>query len=189
MKKNATYNKLLNTAYYEFANNGPDFSLKSLAQKTALPRASFYYHFINKEDLITELLNYHITNAKKIQEELKEIDVLIPDLYAVLYRHIISVQFHQQLLYNCHIATFKTLYSEANKICVEILLPHIKNHFEFQQSDEEVFRFYNTLTDAWYSRQDFSNTSVEEMTKLAEEITGNVLALHNVNKAVKPTLR
>lgn len=184
MKKNETYKKWLCAAYLEFAENGPDFSLKALAQTIALPRASFYYHFLNKEELISELLNYHISIAQKIQEELKEIHVLIPDLYKVLYKYIKSVQFHQQLLHNYHITTYKTLYNEANKACVEILLPHIKTHFGFQQSDEEVFHFYNTLTDAWYTRLDFSNTSVENMIKLAGEITGSILALHKNHKSL-----
>jgi hypothetical protein len=74
------------------------------------------------------------------------------------------------------------LYYEANKACVEILLPHIKTHFDFQQSDKEVFHFYNTLTDAWYSRLDFSNTNAEKMANLAEEITGSILALQKNNK-------
>lgn len=188
MKKNETYKKWLCEGYYEFAENGPDFSLKALAQKIALPRASFYYHFLNKDELISKLLDYHISIAKKIQEELKEINVLIPDLYSILYRHIISVQFHQKLLHNYHIITFKTLYYEANKVSVEILLPHIKAHFGFQKSDEEIFQFYNTLTDVWYTRLDFSNTSVEKMANLAEEITGNVLALSNNNKPIKHSI-
>lgn len=185
MKGNETYKKWLCAAYYEFAENGPDFSLKALAQKLALPRASFYYHFLNKEELISELLNYHISIAQKFQEELKEINVLIPDLYATLFRYKTTVQFHQKLLHNCHISAFKTLYFEANKVAIQMLLPHIKSHFGFQQSDGEVFHFYNTLTDAWYTRLDFSNINPEIMANLAEEIAGNVLTLHKINKPVK----
>lgn len=185
MKSHETHNKWLCAAYYEFAENGPEFSLKALAQKTGLPRATFYYHFLNKEELINELLEYHISIAQKFLKELNEINVLIPDLYMLLFRYLITVQFHQQLLRNCHIPSFKTLYYEANKASIEILLPHIKRHFGFNQPDKEVFRFYNTLTDAWYTRLNLSDTNVEEMADLAEEIAGNVLALIKNKNSIK----
>lgn len=187
MKPNEKYNKWLCAAYYEFAENGPDFSLKALAQKTGLPRATFYYHFLNKDELISELLEYHISIIEKYKLELEEIKKLIPDLYVLLYRYLTSVKFHQQLLFNCHIPTFKSLYYEANKVSIQILLPLIKAHFGFNQPDEEVFNFYNTLTDAWYTRLNLSDTNPEKMASLAEEIAGNVLALYNYYDTVKPS--
>lgn len=187
MKSNEKHKKWLCAAYYEFAENGPDFSLKALAHKTGLPRATFYYHFLNKDELISELLDYHVSIAKKIQQEMEDISNLIPDLYVLLFRYLTTLKFHQQLLHNCHIPTFKSLYYEANKLCIQILLPHIKTHLGFNQSDEEVFRFYSILTDAWYTRIDFKDTSPEKMVNLAEEITGNILALHEVNETVRLT--
>ena len=187
LKSNEKYKKWLCAAYHEFAENGSDFSLKALAQKTGLPRATFYYHFLNKDELISELLDYHVSISKKIQQELEDISNLIPGLYVLLFRYLTTVKFHQQLLHNCHIPTYKTLYYEANKVCIQILLPHIKTHFGFKQSNEEVFRFYNTLTDVWYTRLDFKDTSPEKMANLAEEITGNILALYEVNKTVRPS--
>ena len=187
MKSNEKHKKWLCAAYYEFAENGPDFSLKALAKKTKLPRATFYYHFLNKDELIGELLEYHISIIEKYKQELEDINKLIPDLYVLLFRYLTSVKFHQQLLFNCHIPPFKTLYYEANKVSIETLLPHIKAHFGFHQSDEQVFDFYNTLSDAWYTRLDLSDTNPEKMASLAEEIAGNVLALHKENKSLTPT--
>lgn len=185
MKSNATYKKWLCAAYHEFAKNGPDFSLKALAKETGLPRATFYYHFLNKDELINELLEYHTSIAQSFFKELEEINKLIPDLYSLLYRYLNTVKFHQQLLFNCHIEAFKNLYYEANKISINALIPHIKEHFNFQQPDEEVFRFYNILTDAWYTRLNLSDTSAKEMASLAEEIAGNVLTLFDEKNHVK----
>jgi AcrR family transcriptional regulator len=182
MKSNETHKKWLCAAYCEFAENGPDFSLKALGIKTGLPRTTFYYHFLNKDELISELLDYHVSISIKLQHELKNIDNFVPDLYVVLYRYLTTVKFHQQLLHNCHIPTYKTLYYEANKGCIQILLPHIKSHLGFNPTDEEVFRFYNILTDAWYTRLDLKDTSPEKMISLAEEITGNILALYKGNE-------
>ena len=71
-KNNKTYLKWIDTAYQEFAHNGPDFSLKSLSMKSSLPRSTFYYHFDNKEHLISELLNYHSNEIERFQTELKK---------------------------------------------------------------------------------------------------------------------
>jgi AcrR family transcriptional regulator len=177
MQTKKTYKKWLEAAYKEFAENGPDFSLKALATKTTLPRATLYYHFANKSELISELLKYHQKIFLKYLSELKQIKVLIPDLYTLLYRYKTGVRFHQQLLRNCHIKIYSDLYYESNNISIKKLLPHIKRYFGFIYTDEEIFQFYNTLTDAWYARLDFSDISVEKMISLAEEIMNNVLNL------------
>jgi hypothetical protein len=82
-------------------------------------------------------------------------------------------------LKNNNILKFDTLYKEINSESVQILIPHIIEYFNFKHSEEEIFRFYNTLTDSWYARLDFSNFSVESMILLAEEIMGNVLKVNN----------
>ena len=182
MKTNDTRKKWLYAAYEEFAKNGPDFSLKALSQKTSLPRATFYYHFLNKDELISELLEFHCEIVLQFKEELKQIKSLVPDLYVLMHKFPVSVQFQQQLLKNIQIEKLYSIYAKSNSECIQLLLPHIKTHFGFHQPDEEVFRFYNTLTDAWYTRLDFSNFKVEKMINLAEEIAGNVLALHYKTK-------
>lgn len=177
MKKKETYNKWINAAYQEFAEYGPEFSLKALSSKTALPRATFYYHFSNKEDLIAELLQNHRSIVEAFQGELAKIKNLIPDLYEILYPYKASLMFHRQLLKNSHIASYRELYHSGNNETIKNILPQIKAYFEFNYSDEEIFKFYNTLTDAWYAKLDFSNFSVKSMIALAEEIMDNILRL------------
>lgn len=184
--KKTTKQNWLDTGYRHFATEGPDkLSINKLSKDLGAARATFYYHFLNKDELIGKLLDYHISIIEKYKQELEDINNLFPDLYMLLYRYLSSLKFHQQLLFNCHIPIFKTLYYEANKVCIQMLLPHIKTHFGFHQPDDEVFDFYNTLTDAWYTRLDASNTNAEKMANLAEEIAENVLALHNKKGFVK----
>ena len=177
MKKNETHSKWIQAAYQEFAEFGPDFSLKSLSARADLPRATFYYHFLNKEELISELLACHRRINDEFQTELRNIKRLIPDLYEMLYPHQTSLKFHKQLQKNSHIPKYNDLYVASNKDSINTLLPNIKEYFGFEAADKEIFKFYNTLTDTWYSRLDFSNFSVATMSALAEEIMGDVLKL------------
>ncbi len=180
IKKNETYLKWIHAAYQEFAMKGPDISLKSLSNKSSLPRSTFYYHFDNKEHLKSELLSYHSNECEKFQTDLKlNVKTLIPDLYIVMFKYKTSVMFHQQLLRNCHIEMYSSPYYSINKDSIKILLPHIKVYFPTNHSDLDVINFYNTLTDAWYSQLNFTNLSVDSMITLAENIMENTLGLYN----------
>lgn len=179
IKKNKTYLKWINAAYQEFATNGPDISLKYLSDKMNLPRSTFYYHFDNKEDLMSELLSFHGNECEKFQTELKKnVKALIPDLYILMFKYKTSVMFHQQLLRNCHIEMYSKAYCCVNSSSIKIILPHIKSYFQTNHSDHEIMNFYNTLTDTWYSRITFTNLSVDSMIDLAENIMENTLGLY-----------
>jgi len=180
MTKTLTYTKWLEAAYLEFACCGPEFSLKALARKANLPRATLYYHFDNKEHLINKLLVYHRNQIEVYLEELRnEVKILIPDLYEVMCKYKEGILFHRQLLFHCHVKPFYDLYREANEVSLHILLPFIKATFETDKSDQEIIHFYHTLTDAWYIRLDINNLSVPNMIHLAEEILAHTLGLYS----------
>ncbi|NVJ84707.1 MAG: TetR/AcrR family transcriptional regulator [Algoriphagus sp.] len=170
--------KWIEAAYSEFSLSGPDFSLKALSEKSKLPRASLYYHFASKEELLEELLFLHQENINKYHSHIEEnVKSLIPDLYKAVYSHKEGILFHRQLLLHPEKDEFYTLYRSANEKSFAILLPHIKRLFDSSGSNEEFIQFYHTLTDAWYIRLDPNNFSVESMIALAMKIMENTLGL------------
>jgi AcrR family transcriptional regulator len=176
MIKKETYNKWLEAAYQEFSCCGPDFSLKALARKANLPRATLYYHFDDKEHLLSELLSYHQSQINLYFCDLRnEVKMLIPDLYKVMYKYKEGILFHRQLLKNCHEDIFCELYKSTNEESIKILLPLIKVHFVTIKSDQELIQFYHTLTDAWYIRLNPKKLSVQYMIDLAVEIMESTL--------------
>lgn len=176
--KSQIYHRWLQAAYNEFAHCGPDFSLKALAEKTNLPRATLYYHFIDKNHLVEELLDFHLQVANDFQSDLKlKVTKLIPDLYIIMYQYRINVMFHQQLLRNNHIELCAAIYKKINNSSIRILLPHIRDYFNTNLSDLEIIEFYNTLTDAWYARLNFKNVSTDSMCQLALDIMAHTLGL------------
>lgn len=176
-EKKETYNKWIKAAYEEFADDGPNFSLKALSSKETLPRTTFYYHFSDREDLIDELLQYHNSVIESFLKELCNMKILIPDLYELLYHYKISLKFHKQLFNNSHINDFNELYHSGKNEIVKCIVPHVKTYYKLNYSDKEIFNFYNTLTDAWYAKLDCTNLSVKSMIELAEEIMDNILRL------------
>ena len=74
---------------------------------------------------------------------------------------------------------YSTPYLSINNSSIKILLPQIKAYFPTNYSDLDIIKFYNTLTDAWYSQLNFTNLSVDSMINLAEIIMENTLGLYN----------
>lgn len=176
--KSKIYLQWLEAAYHEFATTGPEFSLKALANKTGLPRATLYYHFHDKDDLITTLLEWHEKNIDAYLQDLKnEVKNLIPDVYQLMFRYKEGILFHHQLLKHCSNADFCALYRRANDKSLQILLPLIKTQFASTSSDLDLIKFYHTLTDAWYTRLDTNNFTVESMIALAQSILENTMGL------------
>lgn len=170
--------KWIESAYSEFSAFGPDFSLKALAEKSKLPRASLYYHFDSKESLVEAVIFHHREMIEKYILELqKRVKTLIPDLYQVMFDHREGILFHRQLLLHQEKNGFHQIYKSANDRALSILLPQIKQLFGSVGTDEDFIQFYHTLTDAWYIRIDPNNFTVENLIAIALEIMENTLGL------------
>jgi AcrR family transcriptional regulator len=187
VKRRNTYDKWLEAGYQAFAQCGPDFSLKALAEKTQLPRATFYYHFDDKDHLLTALLKHHEYQISLYHDTLrKEVTTLIPDLYKIMYRYKTGILFHQQLFMHCEIEAYYSLYNETNETSIRILMPLIMAHFETDKPDAEIVQFYKILTDAWYIRLNAKQFTVESMINLAAVIMENTLGLCSIYATTEP---
>lgn len=179
-KRSEIYQKWIDAAYNEFSLVGPDFSLKALSLKTGLSRATFYYYFDNKDLLIDELLKVHQQESDKFYADLQlKFTKLIPDLYILMYSYKEGVRFQQQLLRNHHIEKYNDLYISSHNRCIHFLLPFIREYFGLNSTDKEIVRFYHALTDAWYSRINCNQLSVEYMTNLASELMESFASVLN----------
>ena len=173
------YQNWIEIAYKEFAEIGPNFSLKALSNKAKLPRATFYYHFESKEELISELLLHHKQCTAIYFKDLEtKVKNLIPDLYELLYAYKINLLFHHQLLKHKETDKFYEVYKDLNAQSYAILFPHLKLLFQPQGTDKDIVDFFNVLTDTWYTRLDIKNLSVDHMIELAVEILESTLGLY-----------
>jgi AcrR family transcriptional regulator len=183
MSKNTSiYQTWIDCAYKEFAEEGPNFSLKALANKANLPRATFYYHFEGKQDLISELLAYHHQCAEAYFEVLRtKVNALVPDVYNSLFEFKTCLLFHHQLFKHKDIDTYYEVYKDINATSYIILLPQLKRHFQ-TETEDQLINFFSILTDTWYARLNTKNINVDTMIELALDILENTMGLYTDKK-------
>jgi len=180
MKSSESYNKWLETGYHFFAEKGPvDMSIKALSEQCHLPRTNFYYYFDDKEDFIDKLIGLHFeTTAELFNQELRtRFHTYIPDLYVILFDFKLGLQFAKQLFKNRDLPKYNKAHKAGVKLSAELILPKFKTFFKLDLPDKTVLTLWATLVDAWYSRLNTDDLSVDSMIALCYEIMDSILPL------------
>lgn len=169
--------KWLNTAFQSFAECGPtQLSINSIAKEIGVPRTTFYHYFADKENLIEELLAMYMTYVDKFIDEGKTCcKQLIPDLYILLEKYALSLQFSRQLLLNRTEPHFNLVFQKGRQKTNKIIVPLFISYYNFNVPDNLAEELWNSLTESWYLRLDPKDVTVESMQKLTEEIMQTVL--------------
>jgi len=180
MKRPQSYKIWLETAYVSFAEKGPEnFSVKEVAKLSGLPRTNFYYHFESKDELLDKIIELHFQTTTEIFniELKKRLNIFIPDLYEVIYDFKLGMQFAKTLFKYRNIPKYNDAYVRGSELSADLILPKFKDYFHIDLSDEQAKQLWFTLTDAWYSKLDFNNYTVEYLCELCYEIMNTVLPL------------
>lgn len=178
-KESKSYKKWLKTAYFLFAELGPDgINIKALSEACGLPRPNFYYHFPDKEYLIDQLLKMHLELELTYEHELKEkLHTFLPDLYEILVDYKPVIKFHWQLFRNRHVLKYNHVYLTLNNTSGELILPKFKDYYKLEVSGSKLKSIWGTLIDSWYSRLDFDKFTVEELCAISEETMNAILEI------------
>lgn len=175
-----SYNVWLQTAHKLFAENGPEnFSVKEVSNRCGLPRTNFYYHFDNKNDLLDKTIELHIqTTIEIFNAELgKRLNTFIPDLYEILYEFKLGLQFAKTLFKHRDIPKYNTAYIKGVAISADLIVPKFKEYFSINLPDEQVKELWYMISDAWYSRLNFNNYTVEYLCNSCFEIVDTIKPL------------
>lgn len=180
MSKSASYEKWLETGYRLFAEDGPEnLTVKHLAEECQLPRTNFYYHFNDKGDFIDKIIEVHLSSTIELfnQELRTRFHTYIPDLYVILFDFKLGLQFAKQLFKNRDNLKYNRAYNAGVILPAEFILPKFKRFFKLDLPDKSVLILWTTLVDAWYSRLNFDNVTVDDMISLCYEIMDSILPL------------
>lgn len=180
MNSSNSYTIWLEAAYCFFAEEGPEnLSIKALAEVCGLPRTNFYYYFADKEELIDKIIELHFTSTTEIfnVELNKRFRLFIPDLYLVLYDFKLGLQFAKQLFKNREHSKFNEAHKKGVALSADFIVPKFKAFFKIDLPDEAVKSLYYTLTDAWYSRLNFEDFSVDSLCASCHEVMDSILPL------------
>ena len=172
-----TREKWLKKAYEHFAEYGPEaLRVQKIASELDVPRTTFYHHFYDLEDLVSQLLQRYLADVDYIiQIHRGQIKQLIPDLHIILAQHPWNLKFGRQLFLNrynpVHNMIFLTAREKVNKVTIPLFIDYY--HFNIPYSIAEDL--WNSLSESWYSRLDPNDLSADSMQKLTEEIMETVM--------------
>lgn len=166
--------------YEHFALFGPEnLSINKISKEIDSSRASFYHYFGDIEVFIEELLDMHWQMAQDFNNlGVESCKRFFPDLYKLVEKYPIPLQFTRQLFFNRHIPAFNYMF---NKMYVShfnsFILTLFSEQFGLCQSKEIIYDLWVIVGESWYSRLDTDNLSAVNMQQLAEEIMSSVQKL------------
>ena len=164
--------------YEHFALYGPEnLSINKISKEIGSSRASFYHQFGDNDIFIDELLEMHWQICQQfISVGKKEYKKLFPDLYLLLAKNPIPLQFNRQIFINrrkpVYNYVFAKTYSNSAKY---FILKLFSKQFNLNYNDEDIYDLWFTIGESWYSRLEPADLSAEKMQQLAQDILNSVL--------------
>lgn len=177
-EKNTVQYKWLETGYRHFAEHGPDsLSISKLSKELNSSRASFYHHFGDMDVFTDELLamHWHIV-LDFIEQGKAECKQLFPDLYNLLAKYTVPLQFSIQLFRHRNTPAYNFLFIKAYESPAKAFtLKLFAEEYSLNQPESEMLKLWLTVGETWYSRLDLNDLSAHTMQRHAEEIMDTVV--------------
>jgi AcrR family transcriptional regulator len=174
--------KLIRKAYEHFGLKGPiEISRQKISDELSMPRTIFYYYFVDKEDLIEQLLSEHKRIVEIYIEALKtQVKTFLPDLHELNIKFIPGFRFHQQLFFNRTNPHYNLAYIHSNKACNPTIIPLLMEYYNLHSPYSVVESLWETVLDSWYSRLNCDRMSVIYCSKLTKEIMDSVMGINHL---------
>ena len=166
--------------YEHFGLYGPDrLSIKLIAEEHDIARTSFNYYFLNKEEFCDELIekHYDLVNQYCDAGELY-CKKYVPDLHMLILTFPIGLKFMKQLFNHRHIVKYNEVFMKTNQMGdQQFALRLFIDYYKLPLAVKEAALLHGSLTDAWYSRLDINDLTLEKLISSTEEIMQTILAL------------
>ncbi len=183
-----TKQEWLDTGYKHFALDGPQhLSINHLSKELGAPRASFYNYFGDLPFFVTKLLEMHWEIAKKFTHEgALHCRNLFPDVYELMEKSPLALNFSRQLFINRADPTFNMLFIKTYKLSADAFLVNLfQNHLSVPLNQDDAYDLWVLVGEAWYSRIDPHNLTALHMQQVAKEVLQTVFKLFRSDFFVK----
>lgn len=173
-----TKEKWLQKAYEHFAEYGPEaLRIQKIASELDVPRTTFYHHFADMEDLVTQLLERYIIQVDKmIKNHKDEMKQLIPDLYELMSENPLNLKFGRQLFLNRSNPVYNMVFIKSREKTNRVLVPLFIEYYQLNIPLRLAEDVWNSMAESWYSRLQPDDLDAGTLQKLAEEIMESILA-------------
>ena len=172
----------LEEGYRQFAEHGPDnLSIKKISDTVGSSRASFYHHFGDIDVFTEELLAMHWNIVDDFNQKGKIICTqLFPDLYNLLAKYSLPLQFNIQLFHHRNNPAFNFLFIKTYESSAKtFLLRLFADRYSLHKPESEIYDLWLMVGEAWYSRINKDDLSAATLQKHAEEIMNAVVKFAN----------
>lgn len=176
----------LKKGYEHFASRGPkSLSINKIAKEIDQTRTSFYYYFNDINDFINELIEMHVNiHDIYIERGKKKCKKYRPDLHKLLSEFPLNLKFHKQLFNYRSNPLYDFIYMQCNnKGADAFVVDRFKEYYKLNADKSVIKLIHGSLQDAWFSRLDLNDITVESMVKLTDEIMESILLLLNKSKS------
>ena len=172
-----TKEKWLEKSFEHFAEYGPrQLRIRNIASEIGVPRTTFYHHFADKEDLVSQLLERYLLQVETYTRIGKEYcKKLMPDLHEVIAMDILLLKFSRQLFLNRSDPYYNMVFINARDKTNKVIIPLFIDYYHFTIPYSLAEDLWNSLSESWYSRLDPDDLTAGSMQKLTEEIMETVL--------------
>jgi len=166
--------------YEHFGLYGPDrLSIRLIADELEIARTSFNYYFLDKEEFCDELIEKHYNLVIQYCDAGKlHCKKYVPDLHMLILTFPIGLKFMKQLFNHRHIVKYNEVFMKTNQMGdQQFALRLFIDYFKLPLAFKEAGLLHGLLTDAWYSRLDINDMTLEKLIGSTEEIMKTILAI------------
>ena len=175
--------------YEHFGLYGPDWlSIRLIAEELEIARTSFNYYFLNKDEFCDELIEKHYNLVIQYCDAGKlHCKKYVPDLHMLILTFPIGLKFMKQLFNHRHIVKYNEVFMKTNQMGdQQFALRLFIDYFKLPLAFKEAGLLHGLLTDAWYSRLDINDMTLEKLIGSTEEIMKTILAIMANSNSLNP---
>jgi len=160
----------IKAGYDLFSNEGfESLKVERLARSLDLNKSGFYHYFGSMNVYLKCLLEYHVSLAKEVTEEIASCKNLDPDLLRIMIRRKSFFLVESQLLVKCKPTQFGQDISNAAKIVTIELLPLWRKFIQLPQDSTVAIAYLNIILHFFYARINSENMNYEFLHSLTFE--------------------
>jgi len=170
----------LEKGYELFAMFGPNIlTINKVAKEINQTRTNFYYYFNDLNDFIDELIRMHLKLFEiYLERGKKECKKYLPDIHKLLSEFPMGLRFHKQLFNNRSNPLYNFTYLQCNEKSADTFaIDLFKKYYELDTDKSTLKLIHESLLDAWFSKLNVNDITVENMVKLTNDIMESILYL------------
>ncbi len=175
MSRNNSINIWIKTGYEQFAAEGLEgIQVERLARITGLNKSGYYHYFGDRDSFLGQLMNYHISLAENLANDMRQIKNFDPDFVQVLLKYPFPIIVHMQLVRNRQDKFLNDVYNQVNEFVDRAILPRWAQFIGTPHNHEFALKYFEQIRDMFYSRITLKNMNHDFLHNLIYDAKGLV---------------